>query len=62
MGWTPSERQSGIHLVAYQSRFLIMPWVRVPHLASHLLGVMNRRLSADWERVYAHPALAPAKV
>ena len=55
IGWTPSERRSGIHLVAYQSRFLIMPWVRVPHLASHLLGVMNRRLSADWELVYAHP-------
>lgn len=55
IGWTPSERRQGIHLVAYQSRFLILPWVRVPHLASFLLGVMNRRLSSDWKRIYAHP-------
>jgi hypothetical protein len=34
---------------------LILPWVQVPHLASHLLGRMARQLSADWERVYAHP-------
>jgi hypothetical protein len=34
---------------------LILPWVEVPHLASHLLGAIARRLSADWERVYAHP-------
>ena len=32
-----------------------MPWVRVPHLASHLLGAMTRRLSDDWEQMYAHP-------
>jgi len=31
------------------------PWVRVPHLASHLLGRMARVLSADWQRLYAHP-------
>lgn len=55
IGWNQVERRRGIHLVAYQSRFLIMPWVRVPHLASHLLGLMNRRLSSDWEQVYAHP-------
>lgn len=55
IGWSPVERRAGVHLVAYQSRFLILPWVRVPHLASHLLGAMNRRLSADWQRVYAHP-------
>ena len=34
---------------------MILPWVRVPHLASHLLGRMSRQLSGDWERVYAHP-------
>jgi hypothetical protein len=34
---------------------LILPWVRVPHLASHLLGCMSRQLSDDWQRVYGHP-------
>lgn len=55
IGWSPEARRANIRFVAYQSRFLILPWVRVPHLASHLLGRMVRRLSADWESVYAHP-------
>jgi hypothetical protein len=55
IGWSPTARKQNIRFVAYQSRFLILPWVHVPHLASHLLGSMSRRLSADWERVYAHP-------
>lgn len=55
IGWSKAARKANIRFVAYQSRFLILPWVRVPHLASHLLGTMLRRLSADWESVYAHP-------
>jgi hypothetical protein len=55
IGWSPQARKANIHFVAYQSRFLILPWVRVPHLASHLLGRMSRQLSSDWVRVYAHP-------
>lgn len=55
LGWSSAERTANLRLVAYQSRFLILPWVRVPHLASHLLGRMARQLSADWERIYAHP-------
>ena len=55
IGWSPETRKANIRLVAYQTRFLILPWVRVPHLASHLLGRMSRQLSDDWERVYAHP-------
>jgi hypothetical protein len=55
IGWSEATRQKNLRLVAYQSRFLILPWVKVPHLASHLLGRMARQLSADWERVYAHP-------
>ena len=55
IGWSPATRQANIRLVAYQTRFLILPWVRVPRLASHLLGRMSRRLSSDWQRVYAHP-------
>ena len=55
IGWLVTIRRPNLHLIAYQSRFLILPWVRVPYLASHLLGQMAKRLSADWERVYQHP-------
>ena len=55
IGWSAEARRANVHLLAYQSRFLILPWVRVPHLASHLLGRMSARLSADWLRQYVHP-------
>jgi len=55
IGWSPEARRRNIHLVAYNPRFLILPWVEVRHLASHLLGQMMRLLSADWGRVYGHP-------
>jgi hypothetical protein len=42
-------------LLAYNTRFLILPWVRVRHLASHLLGRVARRISDDWQRLYQHP-------
>jgi len=55
IGWEPATRRRHIHLVAYNSRFLILPWVEVPHLASHLLGRMARLLPTEWTRVYGHP-------
>jgi len=55
LGWSPAQRARNLRYVAYQTRFLILPWVRVPHLASHLLGRMSAQLSADWQKVYAHP-------
>jgi len=55
IGWGPTARKRNIHLIAYNTRFLILPWVRIEHLASHILGRMARRISADWERVYAQP-------
>jgi len=55
IGWEPAARKRNIHLIAYNTRFLILPWVRVPHLASHILGLMAKRLSADWQQVYGHP-------
>ncbi|MDP1649564.1 MAG: DUF4338 domain-containing protein [Rubrivivax sp.] len=55
IGWTAQARLANIALLAYNTRFLILPWVTVPHLASHLLGRMARRLSADWQALYAHP-------
>jgi Domain of unknown function (DUF4338) len=44
-----------LHLIAYNSRYLIAPWVKVPHLASHVLARIARRLSADWQELYHHP-------
>ena len=44
-----------LHLIAYNTRYLIVPWVKVPHLASHLLGQIARRISADWQALYHHP-------
>jgi hypothetical protein len=55
LGWSAEQRQSNIRFVAYNSRYLILPWVQVPHLASHLLGRMVRLLSQDWDRLYGHP-------
>jgi len=57
IGWSPEQRKRNIHLLAYNTRYLIMPWVRVPHLASHILGRMAKILPRDWERVYGHPVL-----
>jgi hypothetical protein len=55
IGWSAKARLKNIHLLAYNTRFLILPWVVVPHLASHLLGRIARELSADWQRLYGHP-------
>lgn len=55
IGWSPQARRENIRFVAYNSRYLILPWVQVPHLASHLLGWVAREVSAEWERVYKHP-------
>ncbi len=55
IGWSQQARKQNLHLIAYNTRFLILPWVKVPHLASHILGRMAARISADWEAQYAHP-------
>jgi hypothetical protein len=55
IGWSAEARRRNIRLIAYNTRFLILPWVAVPHLASHLLSRMAQRLSADWECRYGHP-------
>jgi hypothetical protein len=55
IGWSKEARRRNIRFVAYNSRFLILPWVEVRHLASHLLGWMTRMLPGEWERVYKHP-------
>lgn len=55
IGWSAVARRQNIGQIAYNTRFLILPFVKVPHLASHILGAMARRLSVDWERLYGHP-------
>lgn len=55
LGWSSEARRRNIRLIAYNLRFLILPWVEVPHLASHLLGRMARLLPEDWQRIYGHP-------
>lgn len=54
IGWDQRQRQGKLSLLATNTRFLILPWVQVPHLASHLLGQMARRISADWQGHFGH--------
>ena len=53
IGWTPEVRQKNLAFVVDNPRFLILPWVRVPNLASHILSIVRRRLPEDWRRQYA---------
>jgi len=55
IGWNAAARRSRIRFIAYNTRFLILPWVRVEHLASHILGRMAARISDDWQQLYGHP-------
>src|SRR2546426_619550 len=55
IGWSGEARRRNIRFLAYNTRFLILPWVEVPHLASHILGRMARQISQDWERIYGDP-------
>ncbi len=54
IGWGPEARRRNIGFIAYNTRYLIMPWVRVDHLASHILGRMARMVPRDWARIYGH--------
>jgi hypothetical protein len=55
IGWSLEARRKNIRCVVYNPRFLIPPWVQVPHLASHVLGRVARMLGDEWQRVYGHP-------
>src|SRR5210317_1789500 len=55
IGWSSEVRKKYIHRLAYNSRFLILPWVRVRFLASHLLGRMAKVISQQWQQIYHHP-------
>jgi hypothetical protein len=55
IGWSAEARRRNIRFLAYNTRYVILPWVEVPHLASHVLGRMAAILSKEWERMYGHP-------
>ena len=55
IGWRKEARRRNIRFLAYNTRFLILPWVEVPHLASHLLAQMAKVLPSDWAEIYDHP-------
>jgi hypothetical protein len=55
IGWSAEARRRNIRFLAYNTRYLLLPWVRVPHLASHILGKVTGQLSQHWERMYGHP-------
>lgn len=57
IGWDEACRRERLHLVVNNARYLILPWVRQPNLASRVLGANLRRLSADWQAAYGHPVL-----
>jgi hypothetical protein len=57
IGWTAAQRQRHLALVANNTRFLILPWVRVPELSSWILGQVARRIGRDWQAKYGHPVV-----
>ena len=57
IGWSAKLRAARLHLLTNQHRFLVLPWVRIPNLASHVLAVVMQRLSGDWRSKYGHDIL-----
>ena len=55
IGWSAEARRRNVRFLAYNSRFLILPWVKMKNLASHILGRMALRISQDWQTIYGHP-------
>lgn len=55
IGWNAISRRNNLIYTTNNTRFLILPWVKVPHLASHILGLIVRRIAADWQKKYGHP-------
>jgi len=55
IGWTPTQRAEQLQGIVNNTRFLIFPWVRVAHLASHILGCISRQIAVDWRAKYGQP-------
>ena len=54
IGWSREARRRNIRFIGYNSRYLVLPWIRIPCLASHILGRMAALAPRDWERIYGH--------
>lgn len=55
IGWSKKTRQKNLHLIANNTRFLVLPWIEVSCLASYLLALNRKCLSYDWYHLYKHP-------
>ena len=58
LGWDRTVRESNLQYLTNNTRFLVPSWVQVPNLASHVLGLITRRIRADWQAKYGHPVHA----
>jgi len=58
LGWDRDARERNLQGLTNNTRFLVLPWVEVPHLASHVLGLIARRIRGDWQAKYGHPVHA----
>jgi hypothetical protein len=58
IGWARARREANLGFLTNNTRFLVLPWVTVPHLASHLLATLARRVRDDWQAKYGHPVHA----
>ena len=58
IGWDRARREANLGFLTNNTRFLVLPWVTVPHLASHLLATLARRVRDDWQAKYGHPVHA----
>lgn len=54
IGWDADTRHHRLHMLANNARFLVLPWIKVRHLASKVLALNCRRLSGDWQKRYGH--------
>ncbi len=57
IGWSSAAREKNRHLLAYNTRYLILPWIQVPNLASHLLSLCAKQINSDWQQLYHHPII-----
>ena len=55
IGWDKKTRGKNISLICYNMRFLILPWIKVPYLASHILSRAAKMLPGEWNKIYNHP-------
>jgi hypothetical protein len=54
IGWTPDQRTARLHLVVNNARFLILPWIHIPNLASRILSLAARQVYRDWPELYGY--------